>query len=173
VRDAVCVTRSQVDPKLSASTAHHLAEEVRSRVLSEAAEPIAEVLVHVDVMRHDATCPLQNSVLGGRRHHADVEAEVATRLQTLPEVVSVPRVRVYYLEEGVSVEAHARVLEHLTVAQLRAVAARGRELLLRDSPALTDVLISVDLTPPPADEIADEIVATSRSAQEAELAASG
>ena len=51
--------------------------------------------------------------------------------------------------------------------------SRGRELLLRDSPDLTDVLISVDLTPPPTDEIADEIVATSRSAQEAELAASG
>lgn len=145
-----CGPRRQVDPQLSASCAHQLAEEVRFRVLAEAKLPISEVLVHVDVWPHDATCPLQTAVLGGRRRHATVEKEVAKTLLTLPEVASVPRVRVSYLEDGLSVEAHTGVPDHLTIAELRAVAERGRELLLRSSADLTDVQISVDLTALPS-----------------------
>lgn len=157
----------QVDPTLSASCAHRLAEEVRYRVMSITETPISEVLVHVDTLPHDATCPLQTHVLGGQRHHEEVEMEVAAQLRTLREVQDVPRVATFYLEEGLGVEAHLRVADNLTVAQLRDVAARGTELLRRSSPDLTDVRISVDL-PPLEGEAAGDAEGSPK-----ELAASG
>ena len=36
------------------------------------------------------------------------------------------RAQVVYLQKGLSIEAHAGVLDHLTVAELRDVAERGR-----------------------------------------------
>ena len=69
------LTSPQVDPTLSASCAHHLAEEVRQRVLAETETEIAEVLVHVDTSPHDASCPLQ----------------VRTRIRTLSLHICRPR----------------------------------------------------------------------------------
>ena len=135
----------QVDPRLSASCAHHLAEEVRYKVINEAEPPISEVLVHVDTLPHDADCPLQTHISHSMRHHAEVEAEVTVALTSLPEVTNVPRVQVVYLQKGLSIEAHVGVLDHLTVAELRDVAERGRAMLMAQSNDIADVTISVDL----------------------------
>lgn len=136
----------QVDPLLSASCAHHLAEEVRLRILAKAEEPICEVLVHVDTSPHDYACPLQASVLSGARTHREVQTDVAQLLRNLPEVNDVSRVAVHYLEGGLAVEAHVRVSDHFTVAELRSVAAVGRETLMSTSSDLVDVAVVVDLT---------------------------
>lgn len=119
-------------------------------MMEEASEqadtPISEVLVHVDTAPHDSTCPLQSSVLGASRGHTLVEADVRRTLLAQPEVVAVSRVHVFYLASGVAVEAQCRMLEHLTVAQLREVASRGRSLLLDGSAdGLVDAKISLDL----------------------------
>ena len=79
------------------------------------------------------------------RHHAEVEAEVTVALTSLPEVTNVPRVQVVYLQKGLSIEAHVGVLDHLTVAELRDVAERGRAMLMAQSNDIADVTISVDL----------------------------
>merc|ERR1712066_720293 len=49
----------QVDPMLSASCGHRIAEEVRWSISKECSE-VAEVLVHVDTTPHDIGCPLQD-----------------------------------------------------------------------------------------------------------------
>ena len=140
----------QVDPKMSASSAHRLAEEVRLRVMDDASEladePISEVLVHVDTAPHDSTCPLQTSVMGALRSHTAVEADVRSELLLLPEVTAVPRVQVFYLDGGLAVEAQCRMLEHLTVSELREVAKAGQASLKRGLPdSLVDVSIGLDL----------------------------
>lgn len=112
-------------------------------------EPIAEVLVHVDTAPHDSTCPLQTSVLGSQRSHMLVEADVRAELLSLPEVISVPRVQVFYLDGGLAVDAQCTMLEHLTVSELREVAARGQASLMRGLPdSLVDVSIGLDLGTP-------------------------
>lgn len=58
----------------------------------------------------------------------------------------VSRVAVHYLEGGLAVEAHVRVSDHFTVAELRSVAAVGRETLMSTSSDLVDVAVVVDLT---------------------------
>jgi len=72
--------------------------------------------------------------------------DVAAQLCSLAEVTEVPRVQVFYLEEGLAVEAHCRMLEHLTVTELRDVARRGREALLDNSPDITSAAVSLDLS---------------------------
>ena len=84
-------------------------------------------------MPHDADCPLQTHISHSMRHHAEVEAEVTVALTSLPEVTNVPRVQVVYLQKGLSIEAHVGVLDHLTVAELRDVAERGRAMLMAQS----------------------------------------
>lgn len=147
----------QVDPMLSASCAHHLAEEVRRSVMEEASRiadsPISEVLVHVDTAPHDYDCPLQTSVEAAAPDHAAVEADVRSRLLALPGVESVPRVHVFYLGAGVAVEARVGAADSSeTVDGLRAAAARWRQRLLSSLPYLCQVSIGVDL----ADEGAAE-----------------
>ena len=44
-----------------------------------------------------------------------------------------------------------RALDHLTVVELRDVAARARELLLSSSADLTDARISIDVSLPSSD----------------------
>jgi len=140
----------RVDPRLSASSAHRLAEEVRLAVLSKVPEhtdkEVSEVLIHVDTAPHDFSCPLQTSVLTTARAHHVVEEDVAQKLTSLPEVLEVSRVEVFYLPAGLAIEAHVRTLEHLTVRELRAVAKAGRQLLLTTSPDLTDAAVSLDLS---------------------------
>ena len=142
---------------LSASCAHHLAEEVRRSVMEEASRiadsPISEVLVHVDTAPHDYDCPLQRSVEAAAPDHAAVEADVRSRLLALPGVESVPRVHVFYLGAGVAVEARVGAADSSeTVDGLRAAAARWRQRLLSSLPYLCQVSIGVDL----ADEGAAE-----------------
>ena len=135
----------RVDPRLSASSAHRLAEEARLAVLKEVPE-VSEVLVHVDTSPHDVSCPLQTSRLAETRPHHVVEEDVAAKLCELPEVIEVSRVQVFYLPAGLAVEAHVRMHEHLTVTELRAVAKTGRQRLLATSPDLTDAAVSLDLS---------------------------
>lgn len=135
----------RVDPRLSASSAHRLAEEARLAVLKEVPE-VSEVLVHVDTSPHDVSCPLQTSRLAETRPHHVVEEDVAAKLCELPEVIEVSRVDVFYLPAGLAVEAHVRMHEHLTVTELRAVAKTGRQRLLATSPDLTDAAVSLDLS---------------------------
>ena len=97
---------------------------------------------------------IQSSVLAEARAHHVVEEDVARKLTALPEITEVPRVQVFYLETGLAIEAHARMLDHLTVVELRDVARRGREMLLASSPDLTDASVSLDLSErwaPPAE----------------------
>ena len=71
---------------------------------------------------------------------------MARELEALSEVRAVRRVEVFYLAEGTSVLAHAAMAEHLTVAELRQVAKRGRERVLQACPDLKEAAVSVDLT---------------------------
>ena len=141
----------RVDPMLSASCAHHLAEEVRLKVLSEASAkgaetPVSEVLVHVDTAPHDYDCPLQTAIVTAQPTHTEIEARVRSELLTLDEVVGVPRVSVYYLDVGVAVEAQCVMLDDLTVVEAQRVARRAKALLLADpSSELRQVSINLDL----------------------------
>ena len=139
----------QVDPMLSASGAHRLAEEVRLRVISEGSEradsPISEVLVHVDTAPHDATCPLQSAVSSGARSHTEVEEDVRDQLLRLPQINAVTRVQVFYLPSGLEVVAQCDMPEELSVAQMRTVASKGRAMLLETSTDLSEVSINLDL----------------------------
>ena len=48
-----------------------------------------------------------------------------------------------------SVEAHVTAPDHLTVAEMRDVAARARTQLLASIDDLTEARISIDVSPPP------------------------
>ena len=106
------------------------------------------MLVHVDTSAHDFSCPLQSNILSASRAHHVVEEDVAAQLRAVGEIEEVTRVEVFYLEGGLSVQAHARMPDHCTVAELRDVARRGRQLLLDSSPDLIDAAVSVDLSEP-------------------------
>ena len=71
----------QVDPLLSASAAHKVAEEVRYAVLDDG-DDISEVLVHVDVSLHDASCPLQVQALHSARTPSTSRRRRATSSST-------------------------------------------------------------------------------------------
>jgi len=140
----------RVDPRLSASSAHKLAEDVRLAVLEEVPPKtdtdVSEVLVHVDTSAHDLSCPLQTSVLATARAHHEVTDDVSRKLRSVEQIVDVVRVEVFYLESGLAVEAHVRMSDELIVTQLREVASVGRQLLLDTSPDLTDAAVLLDLS---------------------------
>ena len=138
----------QVDPLLSASAAHKVAEEVRYAVLDDG-DDISEVLVHVDVSLHDASCPLQVQALHSARTPVDVEAQARdVLLNSSPEVVEVPRVVVHYQETGgITLDAQLRVADAdaAPLGDLRKVASRARRRLLDAAPDVSDVSLSVVL----------------------------
>lgn len=165
----------QVDPTLSASCAHRLAEEVRARVMDEASDglissPVSEVLVHVDTAPHDSTCPLQTHVQTQWRHYADVQSDVAQALLRLPQITAVPTVRVVYLASGLSVEAHVTAHDELTVAELRAVGEEASALVRAECADVADARIAVDL--PPLGDQATSAERAEKQLAEQQLAAS-
>jgi len=136
----------QVDPMLSASCAHRLAEEVRWTV-ADKQEGVSEVLVHVDTTAHDVTCPLQDSIVQRLRPHTQVEEQVREKLLEIDEITSVPRVQVHYLPEGLAIEAQAAMLEDLTISELRPIADRARRRLLASATDISSVRIGLSLEP--------------------------
>ena len=134
----------QVEPALSASCAHKLAEEVRWRVLQKV-DDVSEVLVHVDTVAHDMTCPLQTNVLHQSRSQVDIEAQVRMTLEQQPGVERVNSVLVHYPPDGVAVDVHLATSPELSIGELSDVAQRAREELQRQAPDILSVRISADL----------------------------
>jgi len=163
--DALVDLAIQVGPTLSASTAHKLAEEVRWRVLADVPR-VSEVLVHVDTLQHDPTCPLQTEAMHQKRSHLEVEAQVRAELSGLDGVTSVTAVTVHYLPLGMAVDVQCTMAEQLRVAELRQIAARARERLMDSARDITSVRIAVDLQveEPSVDRVGDPSLASVGSA---------
>eukprot|EP00316_Scyphosphaera_apsteinii_P012530 CAMPEP_0119323282 /NCGR_PEP_ID=MMETSP1333-20130426/60411_1 /TAXON_ID=418940 /ORGANISM="Scyphosphaera apsteinii, Strain RCC1455" /LENGTH=425 /DNA_ID=CAMNT_0007330685 /DNA_START=269 /DNA_END=1546 /DNA_ORIENTATION=- len=167
--DALVDLAIQVDPILSASAAHKIAEEVRWGVLSDV-PLVSEVLVHVDTTDHDTTCPLQDQVMQQARSHLAVEAQVRHELKEVEEMRNVTSVLVHYLPDGLAVDVQAMMADHLCVAQLRHVAELARRRLMRAAPDIRSVRVSVDLQ---ADDVPLTKLPVATSTVAAGVAASG
>lgn len=150
----------RVEPKISASAAHKLAEQVRVQVLDESSS-VSEVLVHVDTSLHDYSCPLQSAMLVEAPPHHEIEAQVRARLLQTPDVLGVHSVQVHYLTDGIAVDAQLQMAEHLKVSELRTIAAAARARLQESSSPehvdLSEVRISLAL---PLDEAEAKEAAT-------------
>jgi len=136
----------QVEPLLSASAAHKVAEEVRWEVLRKVPR-VSEVLVHVDTAVHDYDCPLQSAKMHEARSHIEVEEQVRRELTSMPELTGVTGVLVHYLPAGVKVEVQATMEEHLRVSELFSIADRAKQKVMAAAPDIAEVRLSVDLQP--------------------------
>jgi len=134
----------QVEPRLTASAAHKVGEEVRHAVL-DAMPHVSEVLVHVDTNSHDFGCPLQDAAMRATRSHLEVEKQVRAEMMTLPELKNVTGILVHYLPSGLSIDVQAKVASNLQVKDLVLVADRAKQRLKSVSSDIDDVKLFVDL----------------------------
>jgi len=140
----------QVEPRLTASCAHRLAEEVRLKVMERCEDEfdthVSEVLVHVDVDKHDAGCPLQSSVLKRTRPYSEVVRQTKEVLLRLEQVTEVPHVQVHYMPSGIEVDIQVRMQDQLSVSELRETAVLAREQLLAVAADVRKVSIGLTST---------------------------
>jgi len=134
-----------VDPMLSASCGHRIAEEVRWSVSAEV-DDVSEVLVHVDTAPHDVTCPLQDRTVRQFRPPYEVEGQVRSSLLQQPQICAVPRVQVHYLAEGLTVDAYCAMAGDLRASESRRVAEDATARLLAAAADIRHVRIGLALT---------------------------
>lgn len=117
----------EVDPFLSVSEGHLVADKVRAEVLS-AMPAITEVVVHVDV-EHDWRGP-ENRAAPQYPSRQELLGPVVAALPRYPGVVGVQELVPHYTSDGVVVELVLEIPEEQGVASLRRSALALGEVLM-------------------------------------------
>jgi len=133
-----------VDPQLSVTAAHQIAERTRRAILSKFPH-IREALIHVEgaVTESVESYPEDFKILPS---HATVVADIKRVLKQFPEVITSGYFAIHYLGEEVHAIFSIRLDPNTTVSDLqRAPTARMREEILQQVPYLKDVSINLEL----------------------------
>jgi cation diffusion facilitator family transporter len=124
----------QVNPHISVSEGHRIAEHIRERLIQDLDE-VSDVLVHIDTeddqnFERGRTLPLR----------ADVEARIRGELVGLAGAEMVQRVLLHYDADRIGVELHLPLAAAHDAAAASDLAARLREATLR-VPNVADVAV--------------------------------
>lgn len=132
--DALVDVHVQVNPHISVSEGHRIAEHIRERLIHDLDE-VSDVLVHIDTeddqnFERGRTLPLR----------ADVEARIRGELVGLAGAETVQRVLLHYDADRIGVELHLPFAAAHDAADANSLAARLREAALR-VPNVADVAV--------------------------------
>ncbi|MGE0810073.1 MAG: cation diffusion facilitator family transporter [Immundisolibacter sp.] len=132
--DALVDVHVQVNPHISVSEGHRIAEHIRERLIHDLDE-VSDVLVHIDTeddqnFERGRTLPLR----------ADVEARIRGELVGLAGAQAVQRVLLHYDADRIGVELHLPLAAAQDAADANSLAARLREATLR-VPNVADVAV--------------------------------
>ena len=132
--DALVDVHVQVNPHISVSEGHRIAEHIRERLIHDLDE-VSDVLVHIDTeddqnFERGRTLPLR----------ADVEARIRGELVGLAGAETVQRVLLHYDADRIGVELHLPFAAAHDAADANSLAARLREAVLR-VPNVADVAV--------------------------------
>ena len=132
--DALVDVHVQVNPHISVSEGHRIAEHIRERLIQDLDE-VSDVLVHIDTeddqnFERGRTLPLR----------ADVEARIRGELVGLAGAQTVQRVLLHYDADRIGVELHLPLAAALDAAGASDLAARLRDAVLR-VPNVADVAV--------------------------------
>lgn len=132
--DALVDVHVQVNPHISVSEGHRIAEHIRERLIQDLDE-VSDVLVHIDTeddqnFERGRTLPLR----------ADVEARIRGELVGLAGAQAVQRVLLHYDADRIGVELHLPLAAAHDATAANELAARLREATLR-VPNVADVAV--------------------------------
>ena len=132
--DALVDVHVQVNPHISVSEGHRIAEHIRERLIQDLDE-VSDVLVHIDTeddqnFERGRTLPLR----------ADVEARIRGELTGLAGAETVQRVLLHYDADRIGVELHLPLAAARDAERAGELAARLREAALR-APNVADVAV--------------------------------
>lgn len=132
--DALVDVHVQVNPHISVSEGHRIAEHIRERLIRDLDE-VSDVLVHIDTeddqnFERGRTLPLR----------ADVEAQIRAALAGLAGAGQVQRVQLHYDADRIGVELHLPLTAVTDAAAAKGLAARLREAALQ-VPHVTGVAV--------------------------------
>ncbi len=132
--DALVDVHVQVNPHISVSEGHRIAEHIRERLIQDLGE-VSDVLVHIDTeddqnFERGRTLPLR----------ADVEARIRGELVGLAGAQAVQRVLLHYDADRIGVELHLPLAAAHDATAANELAARLREATLR-VPNVADVAV--------------------------------
>ena len=132
--DALVDVHVQVNPHISVSEGHRIAEHIRERLIQDLDE-VSDVLVHIDTeddqnFERGRTLPLR----------ADVEARIRGELAGLAGAETVQRVLLHYDADRIGVELHLPLAAARDAERAGELAARLREAALR-APNVADVAV--------------------------------
>ena len=132
--DALVDVHVQVNPHISVSEGHRIAEHIRERLIHDLDE-VSDVLVHIDTeddqnFERGRTLPLR----------ADVEARIRGELVGLAGAQAVQRVLLHYDADRIGVELHLPLAAAHDATAANELAARLREATLR-VPNVADVAV--------------------------------
>jgi cation diffusion facilitator family transporter len=132
--DALVDVHVQVNPHISVSEGHRIAEHIRERLIEDLDE-VSDVLVHIDTeddqnFERGRTLPLR----------ADVEARIRGELVGLAGAETVQRVLLHYDADRIGVELHLPLAAAHDATAANGLAARLREATLR-VPNVADVAV--------------------------------
>ncbi|KAI9206210.1 cation efflux family-domain-containing protein [Polychytrium aggregatum] len=118
----------QVNPHISVSTAHQIAENVRHQITKDV-EDISEVLIHVDCSKHSHVHP----AVATTESTSDIERrihEIALR-GVADQVSKITHLTLHYLGEGIQVHADLELIDNATtVAEASEIAKKVRENIM-------------------------------------------
>jgi cation diffusion facilitator family transporter len=123
--DALVDVHVQVNPLISVSEGHRIAEHIRERLIRDLDE-VSDVLVHIDTeddqnFERGRTLPLR----------ADVEAQIRAALVDVAGAERLQSVMLHYDADRIGVELHLPLAAEPDAAAAQALAARLREAVLR------------------------------------------
>jgi len=118
--DALVDVHVQVNPHISVSEGHRIAEHIREKLIADLDE-VSDVLVHIDTeddqsFERGRTLPLR----------ADVEAQIRSTLAGVPGADQVQRVMLHYDADRIGVELHLPLAAASDATSARALAEQLR-----------------------------------------------
>eukprot|EP00440_Ansanella_granifera_P003455 gb/GFBE01003751.1/.p1 GENE.gb/GFBE01003751.1/~~gb/GFBE01003751.1/.p1 ORF type:complete len:290 (+),score=58.30 gb/GFBE01003751.1/:1-870(+) len=127
-----------VDPHISVSAAHHVAERLRHAIVSSERH-VSEVLVHVEPFEHA-------NVDASIRPHTEVEREVREILATMPQILRVAGINCHYVPaKGIHLNVDIVCDDALSIREVTQIAQEAKLRLQK----LKDVFtVDVDLELP-------------------------
>eukprot|EP00013_Stygamoeba_regulata_P005423 CAMPEP_0177634996 /NCGR_PEP_ID=MMETSP0447-20121125/3664_1 /TAXON_ID=0 /ORGANISM="Stygamoeba regulata, Strain BSH-02190019" /LENGTH=478 /DNA_ID=CAMNT_0019136751 /DNA_START=231 /DNA_END=1667 /DNA_ORIENTATION=- len=142
--NALVDLRIFVDPNMPVSSAHQIAEHLRTYIMQE--EPtVTDVLVHVTPPGWDPDSD-SDSVEELPRPYTAVERDVRSCLQRLGSEAVVDGVRCHYDERRIVVDVEVRTPPAYSASQCEQMAGEMRRLILAEVPDVFGVRVLVDYT---------------------------
>jgi len=148
----------EVHPHLSVTTAHQIAQRVRSALIEQSSGSSECIVTNANVYAQPAQShtvsrdtPLwadpasPSEELSGFRPHTEVVQEVRAALRIIPQIREVSHCLVHYIDGKMSVQVDIVVDAHHKVGDVHAIAAAARRKLLSSIPDLSEADVELEL----------------------------